>query len=104
MNTRIYSYLILGSYFICGLALGFTLIKKPLPRPNSVTVDIVKENDKILIYLSRCSEGALRDEHNSGKLIFEYSKTNPTDKTAYQEFEDLWNEITTHRHYEKRTK
>jgi hypothetical protein len=42
-NQRIFAYLILGVYFVCGLALGFTLAKNPLPRPNSVTVDIVKK-------------------------------------------------------------
>jgi hypothetical protein len=89
---RIQTYLILGLYFAVGVFLGFVIAKKPLPRLNSVTVDIVKENDKILIYLSRYSEGALRDKHNSGKLIFEYTKTNPTDKTAYRKFEDLWEE------------
>jgi hypothetical protein len=98
MNKRIYSYLILGIYFACGLALGFTLAKKPLPHHNSVTVDIVKEDDEILIYLSRCSEGALRDEHLSGNLVFEYSKTKPSDSSAYREFEDLWKEITSQRH------
>jgi hypothetical protein len=78
---RIPTYLILGLYFAIGVFLGLTLTKKPLLRPNSVTVDIVKENDEILIY-----------KHNSGELIFEYTKTNPTDKTAYREFEDLWKE------------
>jgi hypothetical protein len=80
---RIQAYLILGLYFTIGASLGFTLAKKPLLHPDSITVDIVKENNEILIY-----------KHNSGKLIFEYTKTNPTDKTAYREFEDLWNEIT----------
>jgi hypothetical protein len=92
-NQRIYSYLILGSYFICGLALGFTLAKKSLLRPNSVIVDIVKENNEILIY-----------NHRSENLIFEYNKAKPADILAYREFEDLWNEITSHRHCEKRTK
>jgi hypothetical protein len=90
---RIQTYLILSLYFVVSVFLGFTLTKKPLPRPNSVTVDIVKENDEILIYLSRCSEGALQDEHNSRELIFEYTKINPTDKTAYRKFEDLWKEV-----------
>jgi hypothetical protein len=87
MNKRIYSYLILGSYFVCGLALGFTLAKKPLPHQKSVTVDIAKEDNKILIY-----------EHLSGNLVFEYNKTNPTDSSAYREFDDLWKEITSQHH------
>jgi hypothetical protein len=90
MNKRIYSYLILGSYFVCGLTLGFTLAKKPLPRPNSVTVDIVKEDNEILTY-----------SHYSGDLIFEYRKTNPTDSSSYREFDDLWKEITSQHHYNK---
>jgi hypothetical protein len=87
MNKRIYSCLILGSYFVCGLALGFLIAKKPLPHQNRVTVDVVKEGDEILIY-----------ERFSGNLVFEYSKTNPTDSTAYREFDDLWKEITSQRH------
>jgi hypothetical protein len=47
---------------------------------------------RFLIYLSRCSEGALRDEYLSRNLIFEYSKTKPADITAYREFDDLWRE------------
>jgi hypothetical protein len=90
MNKRIYSYLILGSYFACGLALGFTLARKPLPRRNSVTVDIVKESDGILIY-----------NHLSGNLVFEYSKTKPADSSAYREFDDLWKEITSQHHYNR---
>jgi hypothetical protein len=81
-NQRISDYLVLGLYFVCGLALGFTLAKNPLPRPNSVTVDIVKENDQILIR-----------EHYSNNLIFEYSKTKPVDSSAYREFNDLWKEV-----------
>jgi hypothetical protein len=87
MNKKIYSYLILGIYFTCGLALGFILTKKPLLCRNSVTVNIVKEGDEILIY-----------EHLSGNLVFEYNKTNPTDSSAYREFDDLWKEITSQRH------
>jgi hypothetical protein len=81
-NQRISTYLILGVYFVYGLALGFTLAKTPLPRPNSITVDIVKENDQILIR-----------EHYSKNLIFEYSKTNPADSSAYREFGELWEEV-----------
>ncbi len=81
-NQRISVYLILGVYFVCGIALGFTLTKPPLPRPDSVTVDIVKENDQILIY-----------EHHSKDLIFEYSQLNPADSSAYREFGELWKEV-----------
>jgi glycine betaine/choline ABC-type transport system substrate-binding protein len=87
MNKKIYSYLILGIYFTCGLALGFILTKKPLLCRNSVTVNIVKEGDEILIY-----------ERFSGNLVFEYSKTNPTDSSAYREFDDLREEITSQHH------
>jgi Rps23 Pro-64 3,4-dihydroxylase Tpa1-like proline 4-hydroxylase len=68
----------MGVYFACGLALGLTLAKKPLPHHNSVTVDIVKEGNEILVY-----------EHLSGDLIFEYNRTRQTDSSAYREFEDL---------------
>ena len=81
-NQRISAYLILGLYFVCGLFLGFTLAKNPLPRPNSVTVDIIKENDEISIY-----------EHYSKDLIFEYNQSSPVDSSAYQELNGLWEEV-----------
>ena len=40
----------------------------------TVTVDVVRKNNEILIYLSRCSKGALRNRHYSGELLFEYNK------------------------------
>ena len=42
--------------------------EKPTNKPDSVTVDIVKGEDEILIY-----------EHYTGKLIFEYNQ-NKEDK------------------------
>ncbi len=84
MADRYQTYTILGIYFTLGLFLGFTLAGKPAPHPKRVTVDIVKESNKILIY-----------QRNSGNLVFEYSKHSPTEKTAYREFNDLWAEIKT---------
>ncbi|MBW2046809.1 MAG: hypothetical protein JRI96_18375 [Deltaproteobacteria bacterium] len=77
---RIEVYLILGCYLAVGAFLGYSIGKeKPVIRPNTVTVDVVKEGDEILIY-----------EHYSGELVFEYSKNKEVDKTAYKEFEDVW--------------
>ena len=80
-------------YLAIVLLLGYSIgRKKPMVKSNTVTVDIVKEGDEILIYLSRWSEGALRDEHYTGELVFEYSKGKEMDKTAYREFEGVWEE------------
>jgi len=80
---RIESYLILGMYLVVGLLLGYSIGKeRPTNKPDTVTVDIVKERDEILIY-----------EHYSGELIFEYNKNKEVDKTAYREFEDVWEEV-----------
>lgn len=89
---RIEGYLILGMYLVAGILLGYSISKeKPVTKSDTVTVDIVKEGDEILIYLSRCSKGALRDEHYSAEIVFEYNKKNKeVDKTAYQEFEDVY--------------
>ena len=80
---RIEGYLILGMYLAVGLLLGYSIGKeKPTNKLDTVTVDIVKEGDEILIY-----------EHYSGELIFEYNKNKEVDKTAYREFEEVWEEI-----------
>ena len=92
MSYRIKTYLILGAYFLAGIIFGLAISKIPHPKllrlpsvaqdkPNSVTIDIVKENDEILVY-----------EHTSNNLIFEYNKNKPEDKNAYKEFNDLWRE------------
>jgi hypothetical protein len=80
---RIEAYLILGCYLAVGALLGYSIGKeKPqwshIKKPNTVTVDIVKEGDEILIY-----------EHHTGELVFEYNKNKEVDKTAYREYEDL---------------
>jgi hypothetical protein len=68
-----------------GAFLGYSVGKeKPAIKPNTVTVDVVKEGDEILIY-----------EHYSGELVFEYNRHKEVDKTAYREFEDTWEEAKT---------
>jgi len=80
---RIEGYLILGMYLVGGLLLGYSVGKeKPTNKPATVTVDIVKEGDEILIY-----------EHYSGKLIFEYNKNKEVDKSAYREFKGVLEEM-----------
>ncbi|MEW6008199.1 MAG: hypothetical protein AB1629_01005 [Candidatus Omnitrophota bacterium] len=80
---RIEAYLILGCYLAIGALAGYFVGKeRPVTKPNTVTVDVVKEGDEILIY-----------EHYSGELVFEYNKNKEVDKTAYKEFEDTWEEI-----------
>jgi len=84
---RIEAYLILGMYLAVGLLLGYSVGKEkpqwtPIKKPNTVTVDIVKEGDEILIY-----------EHYTGGLVFEYNKNKEVDKSAYREFEDVWVEV-----------
>ena len=82
---RIETYLILGCYLAVGALLGYSIGKeKPIPiiKPGTVTVDIIKEGDEILIY-----------EHYTGELVFEYSKNKEVDKSAYREYEDLMIEI-----------
>ncbi len=77
---KIEAYLILGMYLAVGLLLGYSIGKeKPTSKPDTVTVDIVKEGDEILIY-----------EHYSGELVFEYNKNKEVDKSAYREFEEVW--------------
>ncbi|RKY42426.1 MAG: hypothetical protein DRP81_07640 [Candidatus Omnitrophota bacterium] len=80
---RIEAYLVLGMYLAVGLLLGYSIGReKPTNKPDTVTVDIVKEGDEILIY-----------EHYKGELVFEYNKNKEVDKSAYREFEDLIIEI-----------
>lgn len=76
---RIEAYLILGCYLAVGALAGYFVGReRPVQKPNTVTVDVVKEGDEILIY-----------EHYSGELVFEYNKNKEVDKTAYREYEDL---------------
>ena len=60
MSYRIKTYLILGAYFLAGIIFGLAISKIPHPKllrlpsvaqdkPNSVTIDIVKENDTLVI-------------------------------------------------------
>jgi hypothetical protein len=80
---RIEAYLILGCYLVAGLLLGYSIGKeKPATKPNTITVDVIKEGDEILIY-----------EHYSGELVFEYNKDKEVDKVAFREYEDLLVEI-----------
>lgn len=79
---RIEAYLILGCYMAVGALAGYFVGKeRPVDKPNTVTVDVVKEGNEILIY-----------EHYSGDLVFEYNKNKEVDKSAYKEFEDVWEE------------
>jgi len=80
---RIEAYLIFGMYLAVGLLLGYSIGKeKPTNKLDTVTVDIVKEGDEILIY-----------EHYSGEVVFEYNKNKEVDKSAYKEFEEVWEEV-----------
>jgi len=75
-------YLILGMYLVAGVFLGYSIGRERLIRkPNSVVVDIVKEDDEILIY-----------EHYTEELVFEYNKNKEVDKSAYREFKEVWTE------------
>ncbi|RKX91884.1 MAG: hypothetical protein DRP84_10875 [Spirochaetes bacterium] len=79
---RFEEYLILGMYLVAGVWLGYSIGReRPVKKPNTVVVDIVKEEDEILIY-----------EHYTGELIFEYNKNKEVDKEAYREFEEVWEE------------
>lgn len=80
---RIEGYLVLGMYLVAGVWLGYSIGReRPVKKPNSVVVDIVKEGDEILIY-----------EHYTGELVFEYNKNKEVDKTGYREFEEVWEEV-----------
>ena len=80
---RIEGYLVLGMYLVIGLLLGYSIGReKPIKKPDSVVLDIVKEGDEILIY-----------EHYSGEVVFEYNKNKEVDKSAYKEFEEVWEEV-----------
>ena len=51
-------------YLVAGVFLGCSIGReRPVRKPNTVVVDILKEGDEILIY-----------EHYTGELIFEYNK------------------------------
>ena len=85
---RIEAYFILGLYLAVGLLLGYSIGKEkpkwnPIKKPNTVTVDVIKEGDKILFY-----------EHYSGELVFEYSKHKDVDKEAFKEYNDLLTEVS----------
>ena len=83
---KIEEYLILGMYLVAGVFLGYSIGReRPIRKPNSVIVDIVKEGDEILIY-----------EHYTGELVFEYNKDKEVDKTGYREFEEVWEEVKDH--------
>ena len=70
-------------YLVAGVFLGYSIGReRPVKKPNSVVVDIVKEGDEFLIY-----------EHYTGELIFEYNKNKEVDKEAYREFEEVWEEV-----------
>ena len=80
---RFEGYLILGMYLVAGVWLGYSIGRqRPVRKPNTVVVDIVKEGDEILIY-----------EHYTGELIFEYNKNKEVDKEAFREFEEIWEEV-----------
>ena len=84
---RIETYLILGCYLAVGALLGYSIGKEkpqwnPIKKPDTVTVDIIKKGDEILI----C-------EHYTGELVFEYNKNKEVDKSAYREFEDVYEEV-----------
>ncbi|MDP2940523.1 MAG: hypothetical protein Q8O13_10725 [Candidatus Omnitrophota bacterium] len=80
-NRRIEAYVILGLYFAAGCLLGYVTGKDRPKDANTVTVDIVKEGDEILIY-----------EHYSKRLVLEYNKNKKADTIAYKEFDELWEE------------
>jgi hypothetical protein len=70
-------------YLVVGLLLGYSIGReKPVKKPNTVVVDIVKERDEILVY-----------EHYSEELVFEYNKNKEVDKSAYREFKEVWEEV-----------
>lgn len=76
---RIETYLILRCYMAVGALLGYSVGKeKPITKPDTVTVDVVKEGDEILIY-----------EHYTGELVFEYNQFKDVDKETFKEYEDL---------------
>ena len=84
---RIEGYLVLGMYLVIGLLLGYSIGReKPIKKPDSVVLDIVKEGDEILIY-----------EHYSGEVVFEYNKNKEVDKSAYKEFEEVWEEVRSYK-------
>lgn len=80
---RIEAYLILGCYLAIGALAGYFVGKeRPVDKPNTVTVDVIKEGDEILIY-----------EHYSGELVFEYNKNKEVDREAFKEYGDLLEEL-----------
>ena len=80
---RIEGYLILGCYLAVRAFLGYSIGKERpewshIEKPNTVTVDIIKEDDDIWIV-----------EHYSGELVFEYNRFKDVDKEAFEEYSDL---------------
>ncbi len=70
-------------YLVAGVWLGYCIGReRPVRKPNTVVVDIVKDGNEILIY-----------EHYTGELIFEYNKNKEVDKEAYKEFKEVWEEV-----------
>ncbi len=87
MKKRIEGYLILGMYLVAGVWLGYSIGReRPVRKPNTVVVDIVKEGDEFLIY-----------EHYTGELVFEYNKNKRVDESAYKEFKEVWEEILSYK-------
>ena len=86
MSRRVQTYIILALYFTAGIIVGYgaSRIGRGEYRDNRVIVDIVKNNGEILIY-----------EHDSGQLIFEYSKDEDLDKSGItiegESVGDSWN-------------
>jgi len=69
----------LGYYLAVGALLGYSVAKeRPITKPNTVTVDVIKKGDDILIY-----------EHYTGELVFEYNQFKDVDKGAFEEYSDL---------------
>jgi len=84
---KIETYLILGWYLAIGILLGYSISKEKLvTKPNTVTVDIIKESNEILIY-----------DYYSGDLVFEYNKSKDVDRNTFQEYLDLYNEIVSYK-------
>jgi hypothetical protein len=76
-NRWIENYLYLGLFLFPPLLIGYCAGKKDFPRrPNVVTVDIVKERERIMIL-----------DHSSGTFLAAYNKKE--DKYIYKEFENL---------------
>jgi len=80
-------------YLVAGVFLGYSIGReRPVIKPNTVVVDIVKEGDEILIYEHYPPE-ADPPLVDTGELVFEYNKNKEVDKEAYREFEEVWEEV-----------